>query len=43
MKATVTQSDQQNDAATEGADVTVRSVDIYDVVSVCVGGGVGRC
>lgn len=43
VKATVTRRDQQSDAAAEGADVIVRSVDVYDVVSVCVGGGGGRC
>lgn len=43
MRATVIQSDQQKDAAVaEGADVIVHSVDVYDV-SVCVGGGGGRC
>lgn len=37
------ESDQQKDAAAEGADIIIRSVDVYDVVSVCVGGGGGRC
>lgn len=41
VKATVTQSDQPN-AAAEGVDVIVRSLDVYDVVCDRVGGEGGR-